>query len=189
MKNTDTITLDAVKAVVAERLAELAHGHAAAREPEGNPLPLAMMDTWEGGFAFIMIDPAYMRSAETKENLIVFLRKFIRQHRAQCVCLMSPVWRALAKTRPAGESKEEMMAAGAAARRGLPANLADAPGVEEYIMLWHATQFVREIWSAPLIRHEDGPPTLGAWSLGFGGAEVAHDRFSERLQQSIIAVA
>lgn len=178
----DTL-LDLTKSAGADNLKERAHGHAAAREPEGNPIPIAFMECWDDQLDMIAIDPAYMRDPETKENLLVFLRTHIRRNRAQAVCLMCPVWMARTTQAP-GADKIDMDAI----RDRLPKNLADAPGATEFLMIWHVTQFKREIWNAPITRHEDGPPTLGEWVQPYTDFNLG-DRFGARLQQSVIAVA
>ena len=76
----------------------------------------------------------------------------------------------------------------AAERAKLPDNLGDAPGAMEAVIVWSISPFTAAIYKAAIVRHADGPPTLGEWRDLNKHGKVEEDRFTQRIQQSLIAI-
>lgn len=192
MSRKDITTL--MQAMVADRLADCPPGLDQAHVREGSPLPCAVLETWEGGLHVVLVDPDYFENVETKENLLVKLRGHIREHRATAIALMCPVWANLAPM-PAGldvdairklDPPEQLQLADRVRKaQGLTGSLADLPDSREMLCVWSVSQFHREITMAQIDRTEEAAPTLQPWAPLPCGA----DRFSLRLQQSLIAIA
>lgn len=180
--------LETMQKHCAERMSALVPGTSKEiqNSPEGNPMAQAMMLTWEGAFHVVLIHNDYFSCTEAKENLVVFLRSHIRQHRAQAVALMIPMFGVETVADDDDEPRDLRDPGALDQPDGLPDYLGQHPQSVEVLSIWACSQFRSATFHARIRRSEDQPPTLGPWGEI---PPLRTDRFAERLQQSIIAVA
>jgi hypothetical protein len=127
-------------------------------EPDADWLPTMLVMTREETFNLVGIDPEFMASPTTKAILAEqVIPGVLREQNAIAAAFVSSAWMGTYDNTKMGIGDKHLRPS-------------QQPDRQEVVMLTLATALEAKSLTAPIIRHEDGPPTLGEWD-GFDNPE------------------